>query len=723
MEGKVEVLSEEELKAAIAHELGHLARYDGLWNVLTGVVVAVFFFQPLNAVALRRLKEAREEAADEWALRLTRSPLALARCLARVGAMVLPDRVKPLLITTLVGPESSLVRRVQLILVRRDSRPGKALAQSAALLALFCCVTALAPALAGPQTMAPEAPTRTLSEHASAPVAGKVDASVATLPQAQPGSEMKPVGSQRSRRLARMLSDSDPTLRRHAVDEIGREERWSDVPEVFHMALDPDSMVRWQLSTVIGLTEPEEGIPTLAMLLSDSTALVRYSAAWALSGFELVQLESSEALEALIENSGDASSRVRRQVAATLAILEPASGIPALLELVDDENRTATCVGENAPRRLAAGSPSAVDRRRSRGSVESLLCARPDPAFQPLGSHQETLMGRRFGFLFIAVALLAPSAGCGQPASAGPAPPDFEEVGEFWYLPIDRGIELFVHEIGEGNGPPVVVLHGGPGADHSYLHQVASGLTDRLHFVFYDQRGSLRSRATDAEYTIDRHVEDLEKLRAALNAERIQLLAHSAGTTLAYHYLAAHPDRVANVVLVGAVHPVNGAPGAEIYDDEDRALFAERSKLQEAFNDRPALQEAARRAGLKDASSPRQRARLAVLRQFAADVYHLDRWEHHVPLRINPEVAQQTQQSIDWNYDRTDLLAAHPFPITVINGEFDYVIGPRGSPIWRKLAREHMPNVDVVSVPNAGHSAWIDDPAFFREKLVEALQH
>jgi pimeloyl-ACP methyl ester carboxylesterase len=326
--------------------------------------------------------------------------------------------------------------------------------------------------------------------------------------------------------------------------------------------------------------------------------------------------------------------------------------------------------------------------------------------------------------LLSVVVLLPSAAACGQSdsATAGPIRADFEDVGEFWYLSIGNGVELFVHELGDAEGPPVVVLHGGPGADHSYLHGVASGLGDRFHFIFYDQRGSLRSRALGAEYTIELHVEDLEALRAALGAERIQLLAHSAGTTLAYHYLAAHPDRVANMVLVGAVHPVNGAPGAEIYDDEDRALFAERPELMEAFNERPAVADAIREAGLADPSSPRAKARLAVLRQFAADVYHVERWQAHVPLRVNPEVAQATQQSIDWNYDRTGLLTAHPFPITVVNGEFDFVIGPRGSPIWRKLARERMPNVEVVSVPSAGHSAWIDDPDFFRETLDHALQ-
>jgi pimeloyl-ACP methyl ester carboxylesterase len=293
------------------------------------------------------------------------------------------------------------------------------------------------------------------------------------------------------------------------------------------------------------------------------------------------------------------------------------------------------------------------------------------------------------------------------------------ERGEFWYFPAAEGVSLFIHETGEGE--PVVVLHGGPGADHSYMHDIASGLTDRHRFVFYDQRGSLRSPAYGVAYTIADHVADLDALRSALGLSRMNVVAHSAGTTLLYHYLSAHPERVGNVVLVGAVDPVNGAPGQAIFDEEDRALFAEMASVRQAFHNRPAVQQAIREAGLESPPTARDSARLAVLRQYSADVYDVSGWEGHVPLRINPEAAQETQQSIDWNYDRTELLSGHRYPVTVINGEHDYVVGPRGSPIWKKLAARRMPNVRVVVVPDAGHAVWIDEPRVFAEAAARAL--
>lgn len=297
---------------------------------------------------------------------------------------------------------------------------------------------------------------------------------------------------------------------------------------------------------------------------------------------------------------------------------------------------------------------------------------------------------------------------------------DHETAGEFWYFPAAPGVSLFVHEIGQGE--PVVVLHGGPGADHSYLHGITTGLTDRLRFVFYDQRGSLRSYARNARYAISDHVTDLEALRIAMGLPRINILAHSAGTTLAYHYLAAYPEHVGKLLLVGAVDPVNGTPGRHIFDDTDRAMFAQLGNAREAFHNRPAVRRAIRDAGLESLRTVRDSARLAVLRQYAADTYNMSAWQRHVPLRINPDAAQETQRSIDWNYDRTALLSGHRYSVTVVNGEYDYVVGPKGSPIWQKLAARRMPNVRVIVIPDAAHSVWIDQPQLFAEAAARALE-
>ncbi len=78
-------LSPEQQESLLAHELAHLARRDPSWLAACRVLALSFFFQPLNGLAARRLRELSELAADEWAVARTGRPLTLAGCLAEVA--------------------------------------------------------------------------------------------------------------------------------------------------------------------------------------------------------------------------------------------------------------------------------------------------------------------------------------------------------------------------------------------------------------------------------------------------------------------------------------------------------------------------------------------------------------------------------------------------------------------------------------------------------------
>jgi pimeloyl-ACP methyl ester carboxylesterase len=290
-----------------------------------------------------------------------------------------------------------------------------------------------------------------------------------------------------------------------------------------------------------------------------------------------------------------------------------------------------------------------------------------------------------------------------------------------WYLPTADGAgELFVFELGRGIGDPVVVLHGGPGADLRYLLPIANGLESAYHFVFYDQRGSLLSRVTPDSITMPKHVEDLERLRLALGAERLKLVSHSAGTMLAFAYLQAHPARLSNLVLVGALPHKNG--GA-YYDAEYAALWRGLPDSAERFASRDGVKEEIRQAGLSGRElGVKEKALVALIQQVGAESYRVDRWREALPMRVNPEAARRTRSTTNFTYDVGPRLARHGFPVTVINGEFDYTVGPRDSPLWRRLAATTAPNVRVMVLGNASHIVWRDAPDAFRKALSEALR-
>jgi len=117
-----------------------------------------------------------------------------------------------------------------------------------------------------------------------------------------------------------------------------------------------------------------------------------------------------------------------------------------------------------------------------------------------------------------------------------------------------NGVRLWYRVAGNSSSmrAPVLFLHGGPGYN-SYSFSVLEGprLEPALRMVYLDQRGSGRSeRPASGDYSMATLVADIEALRLALGVERVNIIGHSFGTILALEYAAAHPERVAHLVIV-----------------------------------------------------------------------------------------------------------------------------------------------------------------------------
>ena len=126
------------MESILAHELAHLVRRDPMWLTIARVIEAVFFFQPLNVLARRRMQEAAEFACDAWASMRVARPLDLAHCLARVAEWTIAAPRLP--VPAMAERRGAvLVRRVERLTTGRvvhERAPGRA-ARLGAVLALM----------------------------------------------------------------------------------------------------------------------------------------------------------------------------------------------------------------------------------------------------------------------------------------------------------------------------------------------------------------------------------------------------------------------------------------------------------------------------------------------------------------------------------------------------------------------------------------------------------
>jgi len=107
----------------------------------------------------------------------------------------------------------------------------------------------------------------------------------------------------------------------------------------------------------------------------------------------------------------------------------------------------------------------------------------------------------------------------------------------------------------KGQGTPVVLINGGPGAGHTvFLGWFDFLVTNGYQVVYFDETGRGRATRKIAGQTLTPQmgVDDLEKLRKHLDANKLILLAHSYGGIQGLQYALQYPNRVEKLIMVGA---------------------------------------------------------------------------------------------------------------------------------------------------------------------------
>ena len=163
--------------------------------------------------------------------------------------------------------------------------------------------------------------------------------------------------------------------------------------------------------------------------------------------------------------------------------------------------------------------------------------------------------------LVTAVTILPP---LGSTSAAREAPPIPRGVG---YWDLNTGSHLAYLKVpaqGRAKATPILMVGGGPGeedvadtAQTQFFGQLARAGYD---VYFYDQIGSgLSARLADPrQYTLVRHVADLEAIREKIGAQQVILMGASWGGTLVATYMATYPQHVAKAIFTSPA-PINEA--------------------------------------------------------------------------------------------------------------------------------------------------------------------
>jgi len=270
----------------------------------------------------------------------------------------------------------------------------------------------------------------------------------------------------------------------------------------------------------------------------------------------------------------------------------------------------------------------------------------------------------------------------------------------------DDGCRLWT--AGTGRGAPLILCHGGPGL-WDMSGSLADSLAGDVRVVRWDQRGCGRSERR-GPYSVARSVADLDAVHAQLAVERVALLGHSWGATLALRYALDHPDRVSALIYVSGT-----GLGWDWHGPFQRAI-AERLAPS-----------AARRAELRARAPDRTEAEdreLAVL-QWSAEFTGPDAARHAEEmatpwLGLNWECHEHIWGELQRTWREPGLVAecrALEVPVLIIDGAAD--LRPR----WAVDSLEQaLPRVTRIVLPDAGHVPWLEVPGEFASRLLDWLR-
>ena len=277
-----------------------------------------------------------------------------------------------------------------------------------------------------------------------------------------------------------------------------------------------------------------------------------------------------------------------------------------------------------------------------------------------------------------------------------------------------QGARLYCREV--GSGVPIIVLHGGPDFDISYLLPELDRLSDKFHLIYYDQRG--RGRSADhvkpEDVTLKSELADLDEVREHFHLDKVVLLGHSWGTVLALEYALRHPERVSRLVLMDPA-PASAAD-VNRFRKERVEKWPVLMELRKAIADTTAYKDADPeavvayyRVHFKPALARPEDYEKLILRMQAR---FIEQGKDGIlkSRAVEDRLVNETWASPN-GYDLHPKLKDLNIPTLVITGDHDFF------PFAAEHIAQAIPGARLVTLKDCGHFPYLECPAPLREQI------
>lgn len=252
-----------------------------------------------------------------------------------------------------------------------------------------------------------------------------------------------------------------------------------------------------------------------------------------------------------------------------------------------------------------------------------------------------------------------------------------------------------------GEGPPVLLLHGGPGLSYDYLDWLADDLGSGYRLAAFQQRGLVPS-TLEGPFDMPTAVADVVAVLDALGWERALVVGHSWGGHLLAHVAVAAPERLLGALAVDMLGAV-GDGGEAAFEAELEARTPEADWKRAAELDERAMR------GEGSSAEAQESARLLWPAYFASP--------EQAPPFMDLRFSLPAYSGL-WEALKAELPALEA-ALPGIRVPFGFVAG-EASPMPVSASVETagaIPGAWVEVVPGAGHFVWHERPGCVLDAL------